>query len=258
MFFEDKLEEILSDDDFDLYEREIFDDMVDELRAIDKLHGNLIMLAFDANLLEDISDEIELDQDFYDDHIYIMENEYGLSHANAIWVVNTCCEVYGKTVLMMDCDYEQESGGVLKPESKHKTVNNASSTVSSNLSGVDLSTLRDGEKLSKTMVQRELSAEQALYIDDISLTVSNDGGFGDQECIKVVGEITSAGLKADVVIFIMVYNASNELIGSSFGERIDTDECNGFASFSDTVYLPKGEKVSRVLVRPVQNPAGFW
>ena len=58
MFFEDKLEEILSDDDFDLYEREIFDDIVDELGGIDKLNGNRIRLAFEAKLWEDISYEI--------------------------------------------------------------------------------------------------------------------------------------------------------------------------------------------------------
>lgn len=80
----------------------------------------------------------------------------------------------------------------------------------------------------------------------------------DEECIKVVGEITSDGLKNDVVIFIMGYNDADELIGASFDERIDTEDCNGFASFSDSVYLPKGELISRIVVRPVQNPAGFW
>lgn len=257
MSFESKLQEILSDDDFDVYDRDSFSDMVDDLRDINRLHANLIMIAFDAEIFEEISDEIEIDQDFYDDHVQKMKDEFGLSDESADWVVNTCCTVYGEKVLMMDCDFRPKSGKTQNKAVKLQTSSARRNTVASS-EAINLANLREGEKLPKSMIQRITEAEEEYYIDDISLTVTNDGGFGDEDSIKVVGEITSGGLKEDVVIFIMVYNAEDELIGTSFGERIDQDECNGFASFSDNVYLPKGETIAKVIVRPVQNPAGFW
>lgn len=258
MRFEDRLEDIFNDDDFDLYDRDSFMDLIDDLSGINRLYTNLLIMAFDSGLLEDISDEIELDQDFFDEHVETMESDYGLTHENAVWIVDTCCSVYGETVLMTDCDYSVPKTSKTGSSSPNKKSTPVSRTVKSSSECINLATLREGEKIPKTMVQRIPDAERDMYIDDFAITVTNDGGFGDEECIKVVGEITSDGLKNDVVIFIMVYNDADELIGASFDERIDTEDCNGFASFSDTVYLPKGELISRIVVRPVQNPAGFW
>ena len=109
MSFESKLQEILADDDFDVYDRDGFSDMVDDLRDIDVLHANLIMMAFDAEIFEEISDEIEIDQDFYDDHVEKLKDEYGLTQESADWTVKTCCTIYGEKVLMMDCDFRGKS-----------------------------------------------------------------------------------------------------------------------------------------------------
>ncbi len=258
MRLEDRLEDIFNDDAFDLYNRDSFVNLIDDLSGINCLYANLLVMAFDSGLLEDISDEVELDQVFFDEHVEKMERDYGLKHENAIWLVNTCCSLYGESVLMLECDYSVPGTSISAMSSVDTKSVPLSREVKSSSECIDLALLREGEKIPKTMVQRILDAERDMYIDDFALTVTNYGEFIDTKLIKVIGEITSDGLKNDVVIFIMVYNDADELIGASYKTRIDKEECNGFASFSDTVFLPKGELISRIVVRPVQDPAELW
>ena len=57
----------------------------------------------------------------------------------------------------------------------------------------------------------------------------------------------------------MIYNQLGQIIGADFREKISTDECNGFASFSDNVYFPKKDNsISKIIVRPVRNPADWF
>ena len=257
MSFEEKLKELLSVNTFDVHDRSCFYEIVCELRNINRLYANLMLIAYEAAIFDDIFDEIEIDQDFYNEHVKKVREEFGMSDDNSEWMVDTCCRIYGEKILMIDCNYqslpkETSSRQDVKAVPKHDAPKR------NGKGSVKISDLKKGEKLPKAMVHRVAEAESEYNIDDMTLTVTNDGGFGDTGCIKVVGEITSDELSQDIIIFVMIYNADNELIGTSFDQRIDMDDFNGFDSFSCSVYLPRDEKISKVIVRPVQNPVSVY
>lgn len=232
-----------------------------ELRNTYTLSVNLMMIAFDAGVFDVLDMADEIDEKFVKNQIENLVDNYGLAEKNAKWTILTCCKVYGEEILNLAVDYGdiEDSNASFQGEytTGKRNGKNDSYENKAGLPAIDLSQLAKGEKIQKGYAQVDEDAAKSLGIEDITFTLTNDG-YGNQERVKIVGEVISDSLKEDVVMFIMIYNDQNEMIGSSFGTKIGKDKCDGFASFSISTYLPKNEPVSKILIRPTMNPAGFW
>lgn len=104
MKFEDYLEQIFSDEAFSIYDRDFMQDRLDEYENDENtLHPNLIMIAYDSGILEDISHQDKIGKAFFNSYVKILVEKYGLSIENANWAVRTCCCIYGNKVLSIPC-----------------------------------------------------------------------------------------------------------------------------------------------------------
>ena len=104
MKFEDYLEQIFSDEAFSIYDRDFMQDRLDEYENDENtLHPNLIMIAYDSGILEDISHQDKIGKAFFNSYVKILVEKYGLSIENANWAVRTCCGIYGNKVLSIPC-----------------------------------------------------------------------------------------------------------------------------------------------------------
>ena len=207
----------------DINDRNTFESLIEKLRATDRLKANVLMMAYDTGIYSKINSNTKLDTEFKNKMSTVLINKHGVSEGNAKWAADICCDVFGK-----------------KKEKKRIII--------------DTEKLNDGEKLPKDIVQREFIAERSLNIEEISINTVFDKGFGDTNYIKVVGEVTYRKLDSYILIYVMVYNDKDVLIGNSFEMSISPKKRGGFKTISVNVYFPKGEKISRVVVRPGLDP----
>ena len=112
----------------------------------------------------------------------------------------------------------------------------------------------DGYKIPKGYIQNDVSAQRALNISDLTCTVVYDYSYGQKDRLKVVGEIASDALIADTLIYVMVYNKDDVLIGCDFDAVIRKSSFNGFTTFQTSVYIPEGASISKIVIRPGANP----
>jgi hypothetical protein len=112
----------------------------------------------------------------------------------------------------------------------------------------------DGYKIPKGYIQNDASAQRALNISDLTCTVVYDYSYGQKDRLKVVGEIASDALVADTLIYVMVYNKDDILIGCDFDAVIRKSSFNGFTTFQTSVYIPEGASISKIVIRPGANP----
>lgn len=235
-------------EDFNFYDREWFQEKLDDSGYLPTLQFNLFVIAYDAEVFEDVSDADEIDQLFYVEHIKTLTDDYGLTIENAEWVVATICYVFGEEVLGLECDFIREIDDYIPDESlkpdRMEDVNNESN-------GVLVSSLEEGDKLPKDIIERVVSAENKLGIKNMSVMAMCDCVSSEDVELKIIGEITSDNLRNDCLIYVKVYNDNEEVIGASINTLIETEKCNGFVSFStDWFDVPKGETISKIIVRP--------
>ncbi len=104
MKFEDYLEQIFSDEAFSIYDRDFLQDRLDEYEDDENsLHPNLIMIAYDSGILEDISHQEKIGRAFFNHYVRVLVERFGLSVENANWAVRTCCRIYGNKILSIPC-----------------------------------------------------------------------------------------------------------------------------------------------------------
>lgn len=119
MKFEDYLEQIFSDEAFSIYDRDFLQDRLDEYENDENtLHPNLIMIAYDSGILEDISHQEKIGKAFFNSYVKILVEKYGLSIENANWAVRTCCRIYGNKVLSIPCRLPKDAVVVAKVDAK--------------------------------------------------------------------------------------------------------------------------------------------
>ncbi len=71
---------------------------------------NLMLMAYDVGIAEQIQNASKLNNAFAFRFVKQLTDDYGLSRANADWVVSIWCVCYGKNVLGKDCDIKVQSG----------------------------------------------------------------------------------------------------------------------------------------------------
>jgi len=119
---------------------------------------------------------------------------------------------------------------------------------------ITLTDQNDGYKIPKGYIHYDSAAQRSLNISDLTCTVVYDYSYGERDRLKVVGEISSDALISDTLIYVMVYNKNDILIGCDFDAVIRKSSFNGFTSFQTSVYIPEGASISKIVIRPGANP----
>ncbi|MDO4275719.1 MAG: hypothetical protein Q4D16_18775 [Eubacteriales bacterium] len=257
--FERKLREILINYPDSLAERPRFLGILRDFFPEDRLHANLLMMAYDAGIHSDIAAKAKLTDSMFHCYKKILTKEYGISDEYAAWCVATWFSVYGKDVLGKEISSDLGAGhSRLSRASEHCAEFRKKISISGKQTEkdrVDLSKYDDGQKLPKNVIYRDLAVEKKFGITDIKCTFSKNDWFGDCGCLKVMGEVFAEELAYDdIIIFFTVRNDRGEIIGVNFGEKISKDEFNGYYTFSRNIDIPKDEYISEIRIRPVQDP----
>lgn len=72
---------------------------------------NLLLMAYDLGIAEDIGRASEIDNAFAFRFVKQLTDDYGLSRANADWIVSVWCFSYGKVVLRKPCEITLQEEG---------------------------------------------------------------------------------------------------------------------------------------------------
>lgn len=257
--FERKLMEIFLKYPDSMAERSRFLGILRDFFPEDRLHANLLMMAYDVGIHSDIAAKVKLTSSMFHSYTRILTSEYGIGEENASWCVRTWFSVYGKQVLGKEniSDSRGSRHPIPKGPDSSAELKTAVRT-SRERTGkrrIDLSKYDDGQKLPKNIIYRDAAVEKEFGITDIKCTFSKNDWFGDCGCIKIMGEIFGEELTYDyIIIFFTVYNDGGEIIGANFGEKISKDEFSGYYTFSRNIDIPKDEYIGEIRIRPVQDP----
>lgn len=205
---------------------------------------NLLSYLFSIGLKDDIDNSHELDNMILNKYVKCLMDSFGTNQKIAeeavkIWIIG-----YGKNILNHKVILQNDIN-VYNEYEKDDLIPNEQ---------IDTLKLRDGTKLDKKIIQRCRKAEKVFEISDLKMAVHFYKGYSDLNYLEITGEVVSSQLPCDIVVFAMVYNADNYMIGCSFEERLNEDDWNGIGSISFNVWIPKGEIISRVYIRPVRRP----
>ncbi len=71
---------------------------------------NLMMMAYDIGIVQQLQGTGRINNAFAYRFVKQLTDDYGLSRANADWVVSVWCVCYGKNILGKDCEIKLQSG----------------------------------------------------------------------------------------------------------------------------------------------------
>ena len=118
---------------------------------------------------------------------------------------------------------------------------------------VALSELKNEEKIPKENIVFVPSFELGRMRPAFSpkCTVRKQEWYNGRVSLTVLGEY-GGGSSISLILFAMVYNAENRLIG--YAECSETDEVyNAGTSFSKSVLVPRNETISKIILRFVRK-----
>ena len=211
---------------------------------------NLVLNAYDEGIMDEIGKAIVLDSSVFEYWEKNLIDSYGISKENAEWTVDYWFSQYGVEI----CDKTYINSYKVQ-DGLANNVDNAISTRISHLTEervLDISKLTNGEKIPKDMVETHLYVGTSAAISSISCIVRKSDERDDGTFMSFAGEYTGKSNK-NLLILVMVYNAYNELIGYS-GENTIDEGFNGCGAYSNYIFLPKDEYISKVVVRITLNP----
>lgn len=118
---------------------------------------------------------------------------------------------------------------------------------------VALSELKNEEKIPKENIvfvpSFELGSRRPAFSP--KCTVRKQEWYNGSVSLTVLGEY-GGGSSISLILFAMVYNAENRLIG--YAECSETDEVyNAGTSFSKSVSVPRNETISKIILRFVRK-----
>lgn len=118
--------------------------------------------------------------------------------------------------------------------------------------------MEKGEKFPKEIIERLDVFENEFMIEEFNVSAFQDSWYDGDNGIRIVGEIIGEQLSDNIIIVGSVYNSEGEIIGTSFCERVDSDGFEGIDTFSFDVRVASNEKIAKIRVYPVRNPATIW
>ena len=219
----------------------------------EKLKVNLILNAYDESIVTELDRVDRIDNFLMSKFIRVLMNDYGISEDNARWSVEYWINSYGVEVLGKEnCIIAQTP---TQPKSNPQPVmrKQAPAVYTPAPSEiVEVLRLEDNDKLPKGIIRRIPEEEQRNGVTDLKFSVFKDYTSGRYTALKVIGEYT-AKCTQYTIMYILVYNANNELIDASFDEKLSND-FSGKKTFTKYLQVPIDEYVSKVLIRFTPDP----
>ena len=255
--FDESLKEVLKKYPEALSDRTRFLGLLRDFFPNDRLHTNLLMMAFDIGIYTDIERVNELNNILFGRFTKILISDYGISEENAAWSVKTWFTSYGELLGKQNtCEMFEETTPTIENEPKRMRQPQAKKQpVEFSKQKIDLSSYKDGQKLPKSILRRESAIEKKFGFTDMKFTISKDDWFGESDALKIVGELYGNKLTCDYVVLVFtVYNENGEIIGADFGEKISGDDFEGYCTVSRMVDVPKDEYISEIRFRPILDP----
>ena len=219
----------------------------------EKVKINLILNAYDEGIVDDIKKAKELSSIMFGRWKKIVIDNYGISEENATWVIDYWFSEYGVAV----CNKKYNKPVQEKASSTHSNVGKPTTpasrhTPSASDGFIDLAKMAVGDKIPKNRIEIITSLGSGVNITSLTCSVRKDYERQGHTSMKFTGEYSGSSSKY-VLIFLMLYNANNELIGYDDDTKIRKD-FSGQGSFSETVYVPSDEYISKAVVRLVYDP----
>ena len=219
----------------------------------EKVKINLILNAYDEGIVDDIKGAKELSSIMFGRWKKIVIDNYGISDENATWVIDYWFSEYGVAVCNKTYSKPmQEKASTQKNIDKKPTPYASGKTPSKAEGFIDLAKMAVGDKVPKNRIEIITSLGAGVNITSLTCSVRKDYERNGHTSMKFTGEYSGSSSKY-VLIFLMLYNANNELIGYDDDTKIRKD-FNGQGSFSETVYVPSDEYISKAVVRLVYDP----
>ena len=218
----------------------------------EKMKVNLILNAYDEGIVDDIKSKKELDSIMFGRWKKIMIDNYGINEENAEWVIDYWFSKYGVVVCKKIYNKREEKFSSSKKYNPVSTDASKKSFLTAE-GFIDLEKMIAGEKFPKNNLEINDILGSEVKIKFLTCAVRKEFDSRGETSIKLTGEYYGT-TDSHVLIFLMMYNARDELIGYSSRTRIRSG-FEGQATFSDYVYVPSDEYISKAVIRLVYDPA---
>lgn len=110
--FEQDFEEMLKKFADSLDDKKRFIALVKDLFPAQAKHVNLLLMAYNMGIAQDIQNASRIDNAFAFRYVKQLMEDFGMSRVNADWIVSVWCFCYGNKVLGKSCDITlQKQGG---------------------------------------------------------------------------------------------------------------------------------------------------
>lgn len=261
--FEEKLKEIFSKYPGKLGDRARFLGLLRDYFPDDRLHTNLLMMAFDVGIYIVIEKAPELDNIAFGRFEKILISNYGIGEDNADWCVKTWFDAYGSFLGKKNsCSYrtaKPQNKKEISPEKNCTRAPKAAPTPKKSTfvkGNIDLANYTEGQKLPKSILHRDETIEKEYGFDAVNFTISKDyWSDSNSYALSLVGELYGSKLKYDdTVLVFTVYNDRGELIGTNFDEEIWKRDFKGYHTLSQLIEVPSDEIISEIRFRPILDP----
>lgn len=224
----------------------------------DKLLFNLLMDAYDGEILKEIDKSKVLNNTVLRGISKRLTREYGLQKEKARDIILLYFRTYGKVIRKKKIDIKEEYSDTIKetitavsqpsvilpPETE--TGEEAVSR-----QAVKISSIPDGGKFPRNLLVRYPDEEELLGIEELTCTMRKRDWYKDKVSVELIGEVIGAPLDQDILIIAMAINDRGQMIGANYHNRIYQKDFIGLQTFSETLWVPEFETIREIRLRPV-------
>lgn len=219
----------------------------------EKVKINLILNAYDEGIVDGIKKANDLNDVVFNRWKKIVIDNYGISEENADWVIDYWFSEYGVAVCGKNYKKSIQHNAPAKKKNCVTSTKPLKQQVPTTVDGfVDISQMKEGEKIPKSMVEIITDSCGMANITSLTCSVRRDFQYNGHTSFKFTGEY-SGKCNQYVLIMMMLYNANDELIGYNDQKKIEKN-FSGQGSFSEKVQVPTDEYISKAVVRLIADP----
>ncbi len=203
------------------------------------LYVNLIMVAYDAGVVEEIKNNV-LDNFTFSRIVKRIVDNYGIEKKQAEKVVYLWCDAYGTGVLAKHNQIGKESVDLQRIQ--QVGIDKL----------LDRSKKKNGDKYPKEWLQRDINLEYSYGIVDINFTL-----LESKDYLSVKGEVNTSRLKYDTLLCLCAYDERGKMIQYSTGCGMKSSSKDKKYKLDMGLEINKSYKLSKIRLYPMKNPAYY-
>ena len=220
----------------------------------ERVKVNLILNAFDEGIIDEIKTCSELNQIMFGRWKKIIIDNYGVSEENAEWTIEYWFKNYGHVCEKRYPAFENVEE-VFIEENLPPLQETTPEQKLYEEQLIDVAKMAIGHKLPKEIIEIHTDVDHNVDISSFKCAIRKDYEYGATTGFKYTGEYSGIS-HSNLLVFVMVYNARNELIGYDHSVPI-SDDFKGKRTFSETFYIPGDEFISKIIIKIAPNPV-IW